>query len=55
MMNGTLIEIGLVATCLAFALALSALASALCCRRWGAPAALVCAKHALIASFLHIT
>ena len=55
MMNGTLIEIGLVATCLAFALALSALASALCCRRLGAPALLVSAKHALIANFLLIT
>ena len=54
-MNGTLIEIGLAATCLALTLSVAALVLAIGNRRFKAPAMLVSAKRALIANFVLIT
>jgi cytochrome c-type biogenesis protein CcmF len=54
-MDGTVIEFGLVATSLAFALALAAPVLAFFSLRLSAPALLVSAKHALIANFALVT
>ena len=54
-MNGTLIEIGLAASCLALAMSVAALVLAVCSRRFEAPAMLVSAKRALIVNFVLIT
>lgn len=54
-MHGTLVETGMVAAILAFALSIAAVILAACSKRYVAPALLVVAKRALICNFLLVS